>query len=184
MATESPLRFVDGGTRRWPSEKQPNIFISSSSNSKDFQGIELFMKDQNLNGGRKESLPNRCGSAPPSIEGSLHAIHNVSVHKNITIPDSSGSLESEDQLRADPSYLTYYLSNVNLNPRLPPPLLSRENRHLARRVIQTSDSTNSSVLFSRASLATHEEEPEDDRSPVQSLLEARHKSLVDLIQAR
>ncbi|KAL6332032.1 hypothetical protein AAG906_020391 [Vitis piasezkii] len=50
--------------------------------------------------------------------------------------------ESEEQLRSDPAYFAYYCSNVNLNPRLPPPLISRENQRL--------------------------EESEDDRSPCQT----------------
>ncbi|MDD0148670.1 hypothetical protein PSY31_23575, partial [Shigella flexneri] len=41
--------------------------------------------------------------------------------------NSGNGLLSEEDLRADPAYLSYYYSNVNLNPRLPPPLLSRED---------------------------------------------------------
>lgn len=215
MATESPVRLVGSGTRRWPADKEPIIF-ASSSNTTGLQGVELLMKEHKLNGNRKESVPNRCGSAPPSMEGSFEAIHNVLGQKNAnieahlrSIPNTIERLESEEQLRADPAYLAYYLSNVNLNPRLPPPLFSRENRHLAHRIgrpadtgrlFSFDDSSNESAFLSRASLATHEEEPEDDRSPTQSSniqpeersgfstgqvtssLEARHKSLVDLIQ--
>ncbi|CAI9783522.1 unnamed protein product [Fraxinus pennsylvanica] len=36
--------------------------------------------------------------------------------------------ENEKELRSDPAYLSYYYSNVNLNPRrLPLPLLSKED---------------------------------------------------------
>ncbi|KAL2479661.1 Pumilio2 [Abeliophyllum distichum] len=41
---------------------------------------------------------------------------------------------SEEDLRSDPSYSSYYYSNVNLNPRLPPPIMSREDRRFAQRL--------------------------------------------------
>ncbi|KAI7730863.1 hypothetical protein M8C21_013477 [Ambrosia artemisiifolia] len=54
----------------------------------------------------------RSGSAPPTVEGSFNALFD------------GGVLEHD--LRSDPAYLEYYHANVNLNPRLPPPLLSKE----------------------------------------------------------
>nr|CAN61602.1 hypothetical protein VITISV_024967 [Vitis vinifera] len=54
----------------------------------------------------------RSGSAPPTVEGSMNA----------------------EELRSDPAYLSYYYSNVNLNPRLPPPLLSKEDWRFAQRL--------------------------------------------------
>ncbi|CAI9782210.1 unnamed protein product [Fraxinus pennsylvanica] len=44
------------------------------------------------------------------------------------------------ELRSDPAYLSYYYSNVNLNPRLPPPLLSKEDWQFAQR-LQGGNST-------------------------------------------
>ncbi|KAL2491102.1 Pumilio1 [Abeliophyllum distichum] len=41
---------------------------------------------------------------------------------------------SEEDLRSDPSYSSYYYSNVNLNPRLPPHIMSREDWRFAQRV--------------------------------------------------
>ncbi|KAL2490633.1 Pumilio3 [Abeliophyllum distichum] len=41
---------------------------------------------------------------------------------------------SEEDLRSDPSYSSYYHSNVNLNPRLPPPIMSREDWRFAQRL--------------------------------------------------
>ncbi|GFZ01442.1 hypothetical protein Acr_15g0000510 [Actinidia rufa] len=41
---------------------------------------------------------------------------------------SGNGFMSEEELRSDPAYLSsYYYSNVNLNPRLPPPLLTKED---------------------------------------------------------
>ncbi|EYU19929.1 hypothetical protein ABFS82_06G074600 [Erythranthe guttata] len=56
----------------------------------------------------------RSGSAPPIVQRSL----------------SSGFLGgnvSEEELRSDPAYSSYYYQNVNMNPRLPPPLLLKED---------------------------------------------------------
>ncbi|XWS11631.1 hypothetical protein CRYUN_Cryun37aG0015300 [Craigia yunnanensis] len=149
------------------------------------------------------------------MEGSFSALGNLLAQKNTSLTSSLASLssviencESEEQLRSDPAYFAYYCSNINLNPRLPPPLISRENQHLARhiggfgnnwRATSIDDSGDESLPFDRRSLSTHEE-AEDDRPPRQAsdtwaedsnvyfleqdsaYLPCRHKSLVDLIQ--
>ncbi|XP_074355446.1 pumilio homolog 2-like [Apium graveolens] len=87
----------------------------------------------------------RSGSAPPTVEGSLSAVGGLfnqgggggggSVFSEFALNNKSGSaFSSEDELRSDPSYLSYYYSNVNLNPRLPPPLLSKEDWRFAQRL--------------------------------------------------
>ncbi|XP_060186785.1 pumilio homolog 1-like isoform X1 [Lycium barbarum] len=68
----------------------------------------------------------RSGSAPPTVEGSLNAFIGRGGSS-----DFSGL--TEEELRSDPAYISYYYSNVNLNPRLPPPLLSKEDWRLAQR---------------------------------------------------
>ncbi|XVE99595.1 hypothetical protein REPUB_Repub03eG0213700 [Reevesia pubescens] len=68
----------------------------------------------------------RSGSAPPTVEGSLNSIGGLL--------NSKGGFLSEEELRADPAYVNYYYSNGNLNPRLPPPLLSREDWRFAQRL--------------------------------------------------
>ncbi|AQK79432.1 pumilio homolog 1 [Zea mays] len=57
----------------------------------------------------------RSGSAPPTVEGALGAAA------------AAADLLVDDDLRADPAYQSYYYSNAHLNPRLPPPLLSKED---------------------------------------------------------
>lgn len=61
----------------------------------------------------------RSGSAPPTVEGSLGAGYIDGV-------------VSEEELRSDPAYRSYYYQNVKLNPRLPHPLPSKEGRLLQR----------------------------------------------------
>lgn len=70
----------------------------------------------------------RSPSAPPTIDGSLSAVGGL------YSGDGGGGREvSDDELRSDPAYINYYYSNVNLNPRLPPPLLSKEDWRYAQR---------------------------------------------------
>ncbi|KAM3281046.1 pumilio 1-like [Capsicum chacoense] len=75
----------------------------------------------------------RSGSAPPTVEGSLNAFGGMIGGGG----DGNGnefSGVSEEELRSDPAYISYYYANVNLNPRLPPPLLSKEDWRFAQRV--------------------------------------------------
>uniref|UniRef100_A0A0D9VAV0 PUM-HD domain-containing protein n=1 Tax=Leersia perrieri TaxID=77586 RepID=A0A0D9VAV0_9ORYZ len=65
----------------------------------------------------------RSGSAPPTVEGSMAAAA------------AAADAFMEDELRADPAYHSYYYSNGNsINPRLPPPLLSKEDWRSAQRL--------------------------------------------------
>ncbi|KAL5580948.1 hypothetical protein UlMin_013390 [Ulmus minor] len=80
----------------------------------------------------------RSGSAPPTVEGSLNAVGGL-FGGGGAFPEFSGAkngngFSSEEELRSDPSYLSYYYSNVNLNPRLPPPLLSKEDWRFSQRL--------------------------------------------------
>jgi pumilio RNA-binding family len=103
-------------------------------------------------------------------------------------------LDAEQQRRSDPAYLIYYYNNINLNPRLPPPLISWENYRLAQKLqsgmevvggcigdkrrlrsLDDSSSSNSKSLFStQPVLPTHREEPEpledDIPSPIGNLV--------------
>ncbi|CAK7323765.1 unnamed protein product [Dovyalis caffra] len=205
MATESPMRMVEGGgARKWSSSKDSAV-LGSPLRSMASEELGLLLKGQGFHGDETEMIPSRSGSAPPSMEGSFAAIGNLLAQHNLSTSSSLESLgsviencESEEQLRSDPAYFAYYCSNVNLNPRLPPPLLSRENRRLVRHVggfgnNWRPESGNGSLQHSKSSLSTHEEEPDDDRGSSENSgvyisgdnttsLAGRHKSLVDLIQ--
>ncbi|XAR58964.1 hypothetical protein NMG60_11014562 [Bertholletia excelsa] len=79
----------------------------------------------------------RSGSAPPTVEGSLSAVGGLFNHGGVDATLSgffSNGFSSEEELRSDPAYLSYYYSNVNLNPRLPPPLLSKEDWRFTQRL--------------------------------------------------
>lgn len=79
----------------------------------------------------------RSGSAPPTVEGSLSAVGHLfggSTFPGFSADKNGNGFASEEELRSDPAYLSYYYSNVNLNPRLPPPLLSKEDWRFAQRL--------------------------------------------------
>jgi pumilio RNA-binding family len=80
----------------------------------------------------------RSGSAPPTVDGSLNAVGGLfgggSTAAAAISEFSVNGFGSEEELRSDPAYLSYYYSNVNLNPRLPPPLLSKEDWRFTQRL--------------------------------------------------
>ncbi|XP_073003084.1 pumilio homolog 5-like [Typha latifolia] len=216
MATESPLRLTErSGSGNWPVDKGIAAFASSTGNLVA-EDLGLLLKGQRYHGSRNITGPSRSGSAPPSMEGSRAAFNifrgqgTSGLDANLeNVGNAFESCESEEQLRAHPAYLAYYCANVNLNPRLPPPLISRENRHLIGhiggsgenwRVPSFDDSSRLSLFLARPALATHKEESEDDKSPRMetvdwteknaesvsgestSSLPASHRSLMNLMQ--
>jgi pumilio RNA-binding family len=156
--------------------------------------------------------PQRSGIAPPSVEGSFAAMGGLFSYLSTNPKCGSGGargvskaqsgeggdfvvLDAEQQQRSDPAYLIYYYNNINLNPRLPPPLISWENYRLAQRLqsgmevvgggigdkrrlrsrLDDSCSSNSKSLFStQPVLPTHREELEpledDIPSPIGNLV--------------
>ncbi|XP_057979337.1 pumilio homolog 2-like isoform X2 [Malania oleifera] len=81
----------------------------------------------------------RSGSAPPTVEGSLSAVGGLFGDSTSFSGFGGGGgggkgFATEEELRSDPAYISYYYSNGNLNPRLPPPLLSKEDWRFAQRL--------------------------------------------------
>ncbi|XP_009396181.2 pumilio homolog 1 [Musa acuminata AAA Group] len=81
----------------------------------------------------RDELSFRSGSAPPTVEGSRNAFGSLfgqdvfaETACHLGGQDSRGLLSEED-LRSHPAYLSYYYSNENLNPRMPPPAISKED---------------------------------------------------------
>ncbi|KAM7253832.1 hypothetical protein ACFE04_031514 [Oxalis oulophora] len=212
MAMESSMRMVEGSeSRNWSPAKDVSNYGSPLKNMAA-EELGLILKGQRFNRDDTGMIPNRSGSAPPSMEGSFEAIGKLLAQQNtglnLNLENLTAAMENcktEEQLRSDPAYLAYYCSNVNLNPRLPPPLMSRENRRLIRHIggianWKPSDDTDNGILqLSRNSLSTHNEEPDNDIVAETlenwadegdsftgeqniSYLSGRHKSLVDLIQ--
>ncbi|AQK55423.1 Pumilio homolog 4 [Zea mays] len=85
----------------------------------------------------------RSGSAPPTVEGSRTAIGALfsgpPLHANsLGAGGGSGGTASgldvltDEEIRSHPAYLSYYYSNEHLNPRLPPPMVSKEDWRAAQ----------------------------------------------------
>lgn len=73
MATESPIRMMEA-RGKWSSHPGTTSYTSSPINMPvDEEG--LLVKGRNQNG--KAIVPNRSGSAPPSVEGSRAALENL-----------------------------------------------------------------------------------------------------------
>nr|CAD1817649.1 unnamed protein product [Ananas comosus var. bracteatus] len=107
MATESPVSMV--------SEIGARSMVGSGG-GEGFAGEDL----------EAELTMYRSGSAPPTVEGSLTAVGGAS---------SGFGFASEEEIRSDPDYVSYYYTHVKLNPRLPPPTLSKEEWVSTKRVV-------------------------------------------------
>ncbi|XP_039052638.1 pumilio homolog 2-like isoform X2 [Hibiscus syriacus] len=143
----------------------------------------------------------RSGSAPPTVEGSLSAVGGLFGGGATIVAGTGGGsgatafsalvgakngngFASEEELRSDPAYHSYYYSNMNLNPRLPPPLLSKEDWKFAqrlkggssviggigdRRKVNRDDNGSSRLLFSMPpGLDARKQENEVDADNVHS----------------
>jgi pumilio RNA-binding family len=143
MVSESPVIMMAAGMRGNMGGLGDGL-RAENGNSQALDGVSELGRllkgrtrfDNILNSGH---VPQRSGSAPPSVEGSLAAMGGL--FDMPTSPRNSESptgeeevLDSEAAQRADPKYLVYYYSNINLNPRLPPPLISWNNYRLAQRL--------------------------------------------------
>ncbi|XVE75391.1 hypothetical protein DITRI_Ditri12bG0090600 [Diplodiscus trichospermus] len=117
--------------------------------------IELILqghRNQQFVGCERDLNIYRSGSAPPTVEGSLSAVG--SLFANSEFGDIKGirgfgsnsrnnGMLSEDEIRLHPAYLSYYYSNENINPRLPPPLVSKEDWRVAQRFQASGSSLGS-----------------------------------------
>ncbi|KAL5709975.1 hypothetical protein ACHQM5_020594 [Ranunculus cassubicifolius] len=111
--------------------------------------IECLLRQQQQSNRERDLNIFRSGSAPPTVEGSLNAVGSLF--------NTNGGALSEEDIRSHPAYLSYYYSHENLNPRLPPPLLSKEDWRAAQRFKATDvgdrrkellDDGNNKSLFS------------------------------------
>ncbi|KAH9661534.1 Pumilio [Citrus sinensis] len=127
--------------------RRPMIGNSEGSFGDDFEKeIGMLLREQRrqeTDDCERELNLYRSGSAPPTVEGSLSAVGGLfgAADNNMAFSELSrakagnnNGFSSEEELRSDPAYLSYYYSNVNLNPRLPPPLLSKEDWRFAQRL--------------------------------------------------
>lgn len=212
MATESPVRIIESTrTGKWASAKDSASFVPPLNNLVEDE-LSLLLKGHTINGEQRNMVPNRSGSAPPSMEGSYAAFGNLMhaqrFNRDSSLTSAGSSIpyyQTGEQVQADPSTFAHSSSNPNL-PQFPQSIMSREGLHhigvLSNnwKLNSAGGSGDGTLLLARSSLSTHQEEPEDDSSPGQASddwaersnsiypeqnmlsLAGRHKSLVDLIQ--
>lgn len=160
MATESLIRMMETRTR-WPSHKEAAAFSSSTNMTLDDE--DLLAKGQNYTRSRGIA-PNRSGSAPPSMEGSLAAIKHMSQSSNLG--------PSWASLSSDPGsgHTEEHNFNVKFNPQFHQTPSCRSVGNSSNRWRSNSfDDSNSHLLNPcQATLPTHNEETEDDISPQQA----------------
>ncbi|XP_057534891.1 pumilio homolog 5-like isoform X2 [Amaranthus tricolor] len=165
MMIESPIRMLENDdSKKWPPTIDSALFSSPFNNVAGHEAVSKVPKESILFEGKRRMVPNRSGSAPPTVEGSLAAFRAFMYQRHSTIASIDQKIldsESEEQMRTDPAYIAYYYANVNLNPRLPPPLISQDNRHLVRLMGSFGGKPNSGT---DALLATHNEEPGEPMS--------------------
>lgn len=183
MVTESPLKMLSSlgmGATLGDSLRGPGISMQETYGEGLAKELGMLLREQNLlQASERERELNlyRSGSAPPSVQGSLTAVGGLfgnGLPPNADTRADSG-LPSEEELRSNPAYLDYYYSHVNLNPRLPPPPLSREDWRLAQRLQSVpghggigdrrksrpfGDGNSKSLFSSQPVLPTHREENE------------------------
>lgn len=109
--------------------------------------LQAVLMDQNHTSSPADDLSIfRSGSAPPTVEGSRTAIGALfsgpPLHVN-TLGGGAGAggsssgagadMLTEEEIRSHPAYLSYYYNNEHLNPRLPPPMVSKEDWRAAQR---------------------------------------------------
>ncbi|KAG4150441.1 hypothetical protein ERO13_D04G004200v2 [Gossypium hirsutum] len=120
--------------------------IPSGSLEESLTELELLLRarhNQQSVGHDRDLNIYRSGSAPPTVEGSLSAVGSLFAYPDFGdnngvsgVGDSTtgnNGMLSEDEIRSHPAYLSYYYSHENINPRLPPPLLSKEDWRVAQR---------------------------------------------------
>lgn len=134
MVTESPIQMM------------PRQTLGSNANFEDGLGKELeIMLRGHRNGGaavfdrERELNIYRSGSAPPTVEGSLSAVGSLfrAPVAAASLPPhrgNAGRILSDEALQSHPDYPSYYYSLEDLNPRLPPPPLSKEDWRFAQRL--------------------------------------------------
>lgn len=116
-------------------QPMPNGTIEDTLQS-ELERIRQEQRNQQFINRERDFNIYRSGSAPPTVEGSLSAFGSL---RNSDFGVINGGRSNndgfltEDEIRSHPAYLSYYYSHESINPRLPPPLLSKEDWRVAQR---------------------------------------------------
>ncbi|KAF3788171.1 Pumilio-like protein 1 [Nymphaea thermarum] len=131
MVTESPMKMIsEMGMRQGILGENRGEGSFGEDLGKELEFLLKEQRRQQVSERERELNLFRSGSAPPTVEGSLAAVGGLFGEGGSPAPVGLGS---DEEMRNDPAYLSYYFSHVNLNPRLPPPALSKEDWRFAQR---------------------------------------------------
>ncbi|MED6167593.1 hypothetical protein PIB30_004403 [Stylosanthes scabra] len=111
-----------------------DVAIRSMPKSPEYLGVLMRRQQEEAVERERELARLRSGSAPPTVEGSLASAVAAAGFGGGGGGGGGRRFGSEEELRADPAYANYYYSHSNLNPRLPPPLVSKEDWRFAQRL--------------------------------------------------
>ncbi|KAM0857188.1 hypothetical protein ACQ4PT_048641 [Festuca glaucescens] len=99
--------------------------------------LQAVLMDQNHHGGGGASAEElsmyRSGSAPPTVRGARAALFSTSAAPQPHLDTLPADMLSEEEMLSHPAYLQYYYNNEHLNPRLPVPMVSKEDWRAAQR---------------------------------------------------
>uniref|UniRef100_A0ACD5YWB0 Uncharacterized protein n=1 Tax=Avena sativa TaxID=4498 RepID=A0ACD5YWB0_AVESA len=98
--------------------------------------LQAVLMDQNHHGGgasAEELSMYRSGSAPPTVQGARAALFSAPPQPHLDSLGGGGDMLSEEEILSHPAYLQYYYNNEHLNPRLPAPMVSKEDWRTAQR---------------------------------------------------
>ncbi|KAG8049761.1 hypothetical protein GUJ93_ZPchr0009g1041 [Zizania palustris] len=169
-----PLTGATTRAGNWSPSKELASYNSMNARLSEEELADLaFMSNSCSIFGNPDSVPNRSGSAPPSMEGSLASLTHFTGQQSgnfgaalQNLHTGANSSESEHMCGK------YHGSKVNLNPWVPPPLVSRERHHMMNQfgsaeehMLFSHDDSSSRSLLGCSTLSTHKEEPEDEKSP-------------------
>ena len=136
------LKEAADTTKAGASAMAPSPAAAAGPTFEDLErDLQAVLMDQNHTSSADDLSIFRSGSAPPTVEGSRTAIGALfsgpPLHvNNLGGGSSSGTgvdMLTEEEIRSHPAYLSYYYSNEHLNPRLPPPMVSKEDWRAAQR---------------------------------------------------
>lgn len=138
--TENPINVEDSDKERPGGSLEDNLHS-------ELESILEAQRNRSMVDREREVNIFRSGSAPPTVEGSLSAVGAI-------LGGGGVGVSSEEEFRSHPAYLSYYYSHDSVNPRLPPPLKSKEDWRLAQRFQAgggadwRKENSDSSSLFS------------------------------------
>ncbi|CAH2060175.1 unnamed protein product, partial [Thlaspi arvense] len=126
--------------------RRPMLRGNQDSSFGDDYEIDILLGEQQRRQEEADELERelnlyRSGSAPPTVDGSFSAAGGLFSGGGGApflefggVNKGNGFGSDDEEYRKDPEYLSYYYANMKLNPRLPPPLMSREDLRVAQRV--------------------------------------------------